>query len=119
MAKSQPPILPSRRDDHNNPVWRIGLPADVIRMDNSLSLTEHMGEIKERGRLIGNISRAIGGFVFIVTDTKTHQRLAINFHDAITKVFDERKQYAEAPEMKHPKSVKAKAKAKKTKGRKR
>jgi hypothetical protein len=106
MAQKQPPILPTRRDDHNNPVWRIGVPVDVVRMDNSMSLTEHMGEIKDdRGHVIGLISRSIGGFVFIVTDARTHQRLAINCHDAVVNVFGDRKQYAEAPEMKHPKSV--------------
>lgn len=96
--KKPPPPTPDHRDDSNNPVWRLGLPAEVIRMDNSISMTEHMGEFKDKkGRVIGNISRAIGGFVFVIYDVKTGQLLAINFKEAIEKTFDERKRYAAAP----------------------
>lgn len=67
------PPLVSRRDDNNNPVWAVEAPVEIIRLDNSLALTEHMGEFRTPGakKIIGTISRAIGGFVFIVTDNTT------------------------------------------------
>lgn len=111
------PPLVSRRDDNNNPVWAVEAPVEIIRLDNSLALTEHMGEFRTPGakKIIGTISRAIGGFVFIVTDNTTHQRLAINCKDVVERVFADRKLYAMAPEMPHPKSNEPKPRAKRGK----
>lgn len=106
MSKQSTPSV-TRRDDHNNPVWAVEASVEIIRMDNSLSLTEHMGEFRTKGstgKIMGTISRAIGGFVFMVTDAKTHQRLAIDCKGLVEKVFADRKLYEAATHMSHPKS---------------
>lgn len=83
------------RDERRNPHWKVPYLVPVERMDNSLAMSMHWGNIsvnvgkgkKAKRVSLGDVSMAIGGFVCIVTiDGKEEQstrRYAINLFDFI------------------------------------
>jgi hypothetical protein len=104
MTKQSTPSV-TRRDDHNNPVWAIEASVDIIRMDNSMSLSEHIGVFRDsKQRIIGSVARAIGGFVFTVQGKSGSIVLAIDCKGLVEQVFANRKLYEKAVGMPHPKS---------------
>jgi hypothetical protein len=99
MSRQSTPSV-TRRDDHNNPVWAIEAPVEVIRMDNSLSLTDHIGVFRnEKGKPIGSVGRAIGGFVFVVNGERGGPILAIDCKVLVETIFANRRAYAKATRM--------------------
>jgi hypothetical protein len=83
------PQIPSHviEPKHNNPVWNIPAIVPVERMDNSLAMTEQVAVLRDqKGKEIGDITKPIGGVVFIVNihDEKESfgsRRYAIKCHD--------------------------------------
>lgn len=104
MSKQLAPSV-TRRDDHNNPVWGIEAPVEIIRMDNSISMSDHIGVFRDsKGKPVGSVARAIGGFVFVVNGQRGGPVLAIDCKTLVETVFANRKLYAKAERM-PPKST--------------
>lgn len=85
------------RDERRNPHWKVPTLVPVERMDNSMAMTMAVGNISIKGdkgkkpKLIGDVSLAIGGFVFIVAvhDEKNgDRRYAINLFDFINDLLN-------------------------------
>lgn len=80
------------RDERRNPKWKVPALVPVERMDNSMAMTMAVGNITikagkdKKPKLMGDVSLALGGFVFIVSvrDEKNgSRRYAINLFDFI------------------------------------
>jgi hypothetical protein len=92
MAKR---IEPTERNNGNEPVWHLPLgEVKAIRMDNSMAMTMHVGNISTAGgRRSAEISMAIGGFVFILAvkrgkSDKSPKRYALDLRNLIEGFFE-------------------------------
>lgn len=80
------------RDGHLNPTWRVYLPLEVTRQDNSLTLTEEVGSFTNpKKQVIGRVGRTPTGYIFTISETKSvGTTLSLNCRKAIEWLFNER-----------------------------
>lgn len=97
-----------------NPHWAMKLDVDLSRSDHTISMTQHLGNITkgevEKKKVVGDVSLALGGFVFVVSIDKV--RYNIDAKPAIMQVFNLHKHLKKVPEKERPTRVqKAKTKS--------
>lgn len=112
MPKKDKIILPTAtRDDHNNPEWTILLPVRVCRMDNSLSMDEHVGDFKNsKGEVLGSIGKPLGGLAFTLhfkDKNEPRGHYGVDVRAAINEVLKMDKELRKVPKMKNERKEKS------------
>lgn len=102
---------------HNNVVWDCMLPVHLIRMDHSISLHQHLGSISDsKGKLVANVSLALGGFVLQITPMvyKGHGRatFALDLHETCKLVLSLMPELGKSKEYPYPRKEEKKPKHK-------